>query len=814
MTIRNVSLLPLDVCCVKVAGSKWVAAGGGVKTMAAVAFLSGVLWSPPSAQAELVNNEPEWIYSEAQWGQPSAPFLLSRNILYTAGTFDSGREVRIGDTVAGIHVLGGTRLHLSGVVSSQGSSTAGLEKLGAGTLALSGVNTYHGNTILREGTLHVAGDSALGKKINSLWAQLGSVVSYAPGATIFNQMHLMGSNGAPGGTPPEPASWELADSVQWRVDSGVAVQAGNVVGSVPVVKQGHGTLRLTGIAGYPSFFTVNQGALAVDWHLAGAVRVNRNARLEGSGTIRSATIMAGGILSPGNGMGDTAAFTVTEKLEFKPGAVFEVDASALGQADIVQVAGKALLDGQVLARAEQGDWKPSTRYTVLYATDGFDQTRFASAATNLPFLTPALSYDDQAVYLSLDRNGKPLDEAAETPTEDEVANVVDQNDNPGVHDEVVVMDQPQASEAFGQLSGSWMASVRSAMLEDSRFVREAVLQNAVARQSPYFWSHAFASAADRVSEGGTPADERDIGGLVLGVARPIAAGWNVGGFFGVQHGDMRRRQAMAGAQIDSTHAGLSLAGRWRDVDLAVGLAHTWHKIRSQRKVAVAGLQDALSGSYRGRTLQVFGEIAAPLRWLGHALASTDVCRYGLKDASAVEAVTGVACTSISGHEAMERRAAMGSGDEQPHETPTNTPIFSPFARLAWVQARIGGFVEKGSASALNVLPATQAVLLSTVGLRAEHIIETATGIARMRAELAWRHAGGNIRAFSRQSFRDSATQSRFESEGLPVARQAWSLQLGVSASLARNASLGVGYTGQFSPGRQDHGVRMQAAWSF
>ncbi|NYT63492.1 autotransporter domain-containing protein [Alcaligenaceae bacterium] len=772
MTIHKISLWPW-VLCLAMAGPAW---------------------------AQL---DTDWIYNEAQWGSPDAPFVFSGSTLYTAGTFESGRQVLIGDSAAEIHVQEGTRLHLSGVISNAEAGMFGLQKFGPGTLALSGQNTYQGNTQLHEGTLYVAGQDALGRHSNTLLAHQGSAVHYADGATLFNQQHLRENSAVPDA------------SVEWRVDSGVAIQAGTVLGSAPVVKQGLGTLRLTGIAAsYPAYFTVNQGALAVEWHLAGSVQVNQGARLEGSGTVRSATIQPGGVLSPGSGKGDTAVFTVTDQLEFQPGAVFELDARASGEADLVQVAGKALLDGQVMTRAEAGKWRSRTSYTVLQALDGFDGTQFASTTTNLPFLKPVLSYDDQNVYLRLERNRRPLVDVAETPTEKEVAEVVDilvpdiapnvppdlvidakpevvlENLEPVIYEEIVVMNEPQAREAFKQLSGSWVASVRSAMLEDSRFVREAVLQNTgfsaavwagpenqgrqERRHTPRMWSQAFYSSAERAEQGGTPADTRDIGGLVLGLEQPLNADWRVGGFMGAQHSTMRRHQAMASARIDSLHAGLSLAGRWRDVDLILGVARTWHKIRSQRTVAVAGLHDAISGNYRGRTLQVFGELALPVRWLGKALVKMGSSILSVEPATTV----------------------------------------SPFVRMAWVRADATGFKESGGAAALAVFPQSQTALLSAVGLRAEHDIETGAGMAKLRGELAWHHAGGNLRAFSRQRFKDGAGQGMFVSEGLPLARQAWSLKLGVVANLSRRVSLGMGYAGQFSSRRQDHGASLNMAWVF
>src|SRR5690606_35883573 len=126
-----------------------------------------------------------------------------------------------------------TRLHLSGAISNQESGISGLQKFGAGTLVLSGQNTYRGNTQLHEGTLHIMGENALGRQSNALLPYQGSVVHYAAGTSVFNQQHLRGSNTAdesPDDGPIPPASWALADSIQWRVDSGVAVQAGNVTG--------------------------------------------------------------------------------------------------------------------------------------------------------------------------------------------------------------------------------------------------------------------------------------------------------------------------------------------------------------------------------------------------------------------------------------------------------------------------------------------------------------------------------------------------------------------------------------------------------
>src|SRR5690606_38157084 len=191
-------------------------------------------------------------------------------------------------------------------------------------------------------------------------------------------------------------------------------------------------------------------------------------------------------------------------------------------------------------------------------------------------------------------------------------------------------------------------------------------------------------------------------------------------------------------------------------------------IDSHRNIAVAAMRHALSARTRARTLQVFSQIAAPLRWLTSADSLTRI---------------------------------------------------EPFARLAWVQQRVDGYEEAGGAAALRVLPNKRSVWFSSVGLRAAHTVETSLGPAQLQGEVAWQHASGDVRSFSQQAFRDSVQQNEFRSEGQAIARQSWGLRLGVEAKLSKTVSLGVAYAGQFGlgqtgRGRQDHGARLNLAWAF
>lgn len=417
MTYTSVSLLPLEVCYgthaalptgKKQAYCKGVSALATFAVLAVAALLLALCdatlaastplpaightghtllaapWSPPP-------DGTNWVYNEAQLGLPNAPFIFPDAGLYTAGSFESSREFHI-DQNAVVHTDANTILHLSGPILNLGASTQGLAKYGSGTLTLSGQNRYKGNTALYEGTLRVQGDSALGEPYRTLDMHAGTTLDYAPGAIVYNAIQLH---------PAADAEPGAQHSVQWRVGQGTATQAGTVVGAIPIVKQGAGTLHLTGFVTNPSLAVVDQGSLAIGGFFAGPVRVRHGARLEGGGAVESATLQSGATLAPG--MQAEPGLMVIRNLRLDPGATLEINALPNGQADSVQVLETARLAGQVLALAQPGEWQAHTRYTIVQAEQGFDNTRFDSAAASLPFLDPQLSYDDQRVYLSLVR---------------------------------------------------------------------------------------------------------------------------------------------------------------------------------------------------------------------------------------------------------------------------------------------------------------------------------------------------------------------------------------------------------------------------
>lgn len=800
MTYIHVLLLPLEVCYGKraVLLTTTKRASGNITatlaTIVAILFalceialadtltvtavkrsndpMSLALWSPPPTDTH-------WVHNEAQLGSPSVPFVFSGAGLYTNASFESSREFHI-DKQAVFYTDNNTTLHLSGPITSVAGSTQSLAKYGGGALMLSGKNNYNGNTLLHEGTLSLRGSSPLGLTNRTLHMYPGTTLHYTADAAVRNPIQLQAG--------PDPDG-----TVKWRVDSGTATQYGIVAGSTPISKLGAGTLYLPSYILTPSLAVVEQGSLAIGGYFAGPIHVRHGARLEGAGSIDSAIIQSGGTLAPG--MQADPGMIVIRQLQLQPGATLEVNVRADGQSDKVQVLGTAQLAGQVLALAQDGGWQPHTRYTILQADQGLGETQFDRAAVStdasgLAFLEPELSYDEHRVYLDLVRNETPLEEAGETPTEDEVAQVIDEEGrdhasqpgapDPSLHDKIVVMDKPDARKTFQQLSGSWAASIASRLLEDSRFIREAALLHAGAAApgthaytptgTGHAWHSAWYSSARRDASQGTPGDARDIGSLVLGGTHAVSNTLSVSAYLGVQQSRMWRTAHDTHANIDSQHAGLALARGWRGLKWVLGAAHTWHAINSRRSLSAPGLHDMLTGRYRGKTLQLFTEFTAPLDWLGRHI-------------------------------------------ERLREADTSSGI-APFTRFAWVQHQTHGYKEQGGMAALNVDQAEHAVLFSTLGLKALHTLKTPHGPAQLQGELAWHHASGDVRTYSQQSFHNSTRQTVFTSEGQALARHAWSLRLGLEARLAKHGSLGFAYAGQYASRRQDHGASVNVRWAF
>lgn len=608
----------------------------------------------------------------------------------------------------------------------QGESA--LVKSDHGTLTLLGNNSYAGGTRVDAGTL-----------IGNTRSIRGDIA--AAGTVVFTDT----GHGHYGGT--------LSGTGRLVVDApGTLVMTGDSSGFRGTVDVASGTLQV-GLGG--------QGALG-----GSVTQVRRNAVLGGSGSVGAGVgsrvvVSDGGTLSPGNSIG---TLTVDGDLVFEPGSRLEIEVDPhAGRSDRVVVTGNAILDGgSVMHIGEIGEYALRSTHMILSA-EGTLSGAFDNVASHYAFLDPQLRYDYNAgtVELELTRNDRKFDEAPTTrhglthnqkATARGVESIGLAAGHP-VYDTIARMpaDAARIGASLDELSGEIHASIRTALLEDSHFVRDAAndrMRDAfAAAAAPAVWSQAYGSWGSSDGDGNAAALKRDVSGLLIGADRGIG-GWRAGLMAGYSHSSMKAHERGATGKTDSYHVGAYAGTTWNSLALRTGFAYSRHNVDTRRSLAMTGLGDSLSARYDGDSFQVFGELG-----------------YDID---------------------------MGSSR------------LEPFLNVAHVRLHGSGHDEQGGPGALTGGSRGAAVSLATLGLRGEGRVSHGTVEATLRGELGWRHAMGDVVPETRHAF--SAGEA-FTVKGVPMARNSAVIEAGVDFKLGRNARLGISYAGQLSGSSRDHGVK-------
>lgn len=411
---------------------------------------------------------------------------------------------------------------------------------------------------------------------------------------------------------------------------------------------------------------------------------------------------------------------------------------------------------------EIGEYALRSTHMILSA-EGTLSGAFDNVASHYAFLDPQLRYDYNAgtVELELTRNDRKFDEAPTTrhglthnqkATARGVESIGLAAGHP-VYDTIARMpaDAARIGASLDELSGEIHASIRTALLEDSHFVRDAAndrMRDAfAAAAAPAVWSQAYGSWGSSDGDGNAAALKRDVSGLLIGADRGIG-GWRAGLMAGYSHSSMKAHERGATGKTDSYHVGAYAGTTWNSLALRTGFAYSRHNVDTRRSLAMTGLGDSLSARYDGDSFQVFGELG-----------------YDID---------------------------MGSSR------------LEPFLNVAHVRLHGSGHDEQGGPGALTGGSRGAAVSLATLGLRGEGRVSHGTVEATLRGELGWRHAMGDVVPETRHAF--SAGEA-FTVKGVPMARNSAVIEAGVDFKLGRNARLGISYAGQLSGSSRDHGVK-------
>ena len=542
-------------------------------------------------------------------------------------------------------------------------------------------------------------------------------------------------------------------------------------GNVNVVS---GTTVLTGNSGgFLGVTSVNGAKLVVNGQLGGALGVQMNGWLAGSGTVGTTNLASGATIAPGNSIG---TLSVTGDVSFAAGSTYQLEVGASGSSDLIDATGRAILSGGTVAVVPLAGFAHDSRYRILNAAGGVSGTFGGAGLGKSAFLTASLSYDANNVFLAVNQTAA-LDSAGWTPNQIATAQGLDSlGAGNSLLEAVLQLDAPGARAAFDLLSGELHASAKGVFLEDSGLIREAVVNRLreEGRASDAPAVHAIGARSDGAMLGGltlwseglgawgkTDGDanaaslDRSTGGFLLGADAAISDDWRLGILAGYSRTSFDVDTRVSSGDSDNAHLGIYGGAVFGQVALRTGAAYSWHNIDTQRHAAFAGFDDRLSAGYDAGTAQIFGE-------MGYQLPAGDL-------------------------------------------------DLEPFANLAYVNLHTDAFSESGGIGALTSSSSTTDAIFTTLGVRAETDFALGEIKATAHGMVGWRHAFGDRTPDADFSF---AGSNVFAIAGVPLARDAALLEAGVDAAISPSAKFGFSYSGQFGGGARDHGIRADFAVRF
>lgn len=609
--------------------------------------------------------------------------------------------VRVGD---GSQPGASSTATISSVLSGAGS----LVKTDLGTLYLTGANTYSGGTTISSGSLGIGNGGTSG-------SVTGNIVDNA--TLVFNR----------------------SDAYEY---------AGVISGTGAVHQGGAGMLTLSGnSSAFAGSTTIDSGILSVGGTLGGTLGVNAG-RLQGTGTVGATTVAFGGTIAPGNSIGTLHTGAIT----FQTGSIYEVEANDAGQADLIASSGTATINGgTVQVLAANGNYAPETVYTIVTATGGVVRggasNGFAGVTSNLAFLTPMLTYEPNDVLLTLVRNDLDFASIGHTFNQRSTgAGVQTLGFGAPIYDAILSLDEPSAQMAFDSLSGEIHASLRSAMTDDTRLPRNAVLSHLSHDDGQSVWIEGFGNWGSTDTDFNAADTARNTKGFVAGADTTVDENIRLGLAAGYTHTNLDVDARDSLARINSVHV-IGYAGAVFDaLRLSAGFGYAHSNLQTVRAVVFSGFSDVLDADYHGSLLQGFGEAA--------------------------------------------------------YAIPMEDYTLSPFANFATVRAHTDAFSEQGGDAVLSGAARSDTATFSTLGLRFQ---SEASDVLSVTANAGWRHTFGTATPFAVLAFDGSAP---FAVAGIPTARDVAATDAGVTWHVYPDLSFGLAYNGLLGGGSRDNAFRV------
>jgi subtilase-type serine protease len=588
-----------------------------------------------------------------------------------------------------------------------------------------------------------------------------------------------------------PMEFRYADVFDVDTKGYTSIWSNPISGPGDLTKRGEGTLVLTGNSTFTGPTTVLGGTLAVDGSIVSEIGVSGQGVLAGYGAVgttiagQGGAIAPGSVLDPDNAMG---VLTINGNFQQGAGSIYQAGIAPGEASDLIDVSGSATIDGGSaveLMRQGAGQVSIDTRYTLLTAAGGVNGvygSLTGTLVTDSPFVDFELAYDPRNVFLDVDRTPTTFADVAHTSNQRSAA-TAKQALGPGhvIHDSILFLTEAESRTAFNLLSGEIHASVHSALIQNSHFVRDAAndriraafegigaapvpvmaygpdgAASAPATTEKYaVWGQGFGAWGHLDGDGNAARLDHSTGGFIAGGDALVGGEWRLGLLAGYSHTSFDVDDRAASGSSNNYHLGLYAGTQRGPLGFRSGLSYTWHRIETDRVVAFPGFSDGHAADYDAGTFQAFGE-------LGYRL-----------DTAAVS--------------------------------------FEPYANLAYVNFDADDFSEDGGAAALSSGDRSSDATFTTLGLRASSQFMLGSMTATVRGGIGWQHAFGDVTPETSLAI---AGGSSFAVRGVPIAEDAALIEAGLDVNLTETATLGLDYQGQLASDAQEHGFNAKLAVRF
>lgn len=328
-------------------------------------------------------------------------------------------------------------------------------------------------------------------------------------------------------------------------------------------------------------------------------------------------------------------------------------------------------------------------------------------------------------------------------------------DNPIVQS-IVKLTKDGVLSAYDNLSGEIYGSTRMAMINNSRYLRDAMnrrmLTDSRLPDADPVWFASGGHGGRIAGDGNAVGIDNSGWGVALGLDGQATDNVFGGVVLGYENSDITNGGTRySHSDVDSYHVGAYTATELNGIKLRAGLAYSYLDLSTERHLWVAGLEGKAKSDFNGSQVQIFAEMS--------------------KDFSLGKSAT-----------------------------------LSPYVNFAQVWLHVDNANESGSKADLSVEGGTNSVLLTTIGIRGKYKLPTTTALS-LYGDLGWVHAYGDIEADTSNRF--GRTGIPFSIKGVGLGEDVALIGAGIETTLSANSSIILGYQGEVGSGESDHSANLQ-----